>query len=65
MCNRMPCEWEGKTIVVMDAVRIAPPYTSDSCSGGNPTQLSRVRKMVAPFAQYPPHSFVNYVCVAY
>jgi hypothetical protein len=69
----MPCEWDGKTIVVshlfltlgaaamlwygmscnalwltqvMEAVRIAPPYTSDSVTGGNPTQLSRVRTLV-------------------
>lgn len=42
----MPCEWDGRTIVVMEAVRISAPYTTESVTGGNPTQLSRVRTLL-------------------
>ncbi|GAB5368136.1 hypothetical protein AAMO2058_001292300 [Amorphochlora amoebiformis] len=38
--------WEGTTIVIMDNMRLKPPYTPESCTGGTSLQLERVRKMI-------------------
>ena len=45
-----PCRWRETTIAVMDTVLIRPPYTPDSCQGGNPTERERVQMVVASLA---------------
>jgi len=42
----MSCSWDGSTIVVMNAVRILPPYLAASCSGGSANALARVKKVL-------------------
>lgn len=45
----MPTRWDGKGIVVADAVTISPPYRVDDCRplvAGDKAALGRVRKVV-------------------
>lgn len=45
----MPCSWDGSVIVVLDEVRVAPPYTPSTCTTKNPrdtTTMQRVQKVV-------------------
>merc|ERR1719321_196943 len=42
----MPCKWDKEDIVVF-GVRITPPYTHESCTGGDdPHALERVKKVL-------------------
>ncbi|KAL4810840.1 anticodon-binding domain-containing protein [Aspergillus unguis] len=46
----MPTRWDNASIVVADAVIIAPPYTVDNCRplvAGDTAALDRVRKVLA------------------
>ncbi|XP_063043827.1 protein LSM12 homolog B [Engraulis encrasicolus] len=40
------CRWQGKDIIVMDDVVIAPPYQVDNCKGKEGSALAHVRKIV-------------------
>ncbi|KAJ3106407.1 hypothetical protein HDU97_006392 [Phlyctochytrium planicorne] len=45
----LPTRWKGSTIIVMDEVKINPPYTSDDVQGSSTTNtavVSRVKKVV-------------------
>lgn len=46
----MPTRWDGTSIVVADAVTVAPPYHVDDCRplvAGDKAALARVRKVVS------------------
>ena len=47
----MPVEWfQGKSMWVMESVRIDPPYVAESCfipPNGSEGSLARVRKVVS------------------
>lgn len=45
----MPCRWDKTVIVVLDEVRIVPPYAPENCTTRNPKDtatMDRVRKVV-------------------
>lgn len=42
----LPCRWNGKSIIVFDEVTVNPPYTPESCKGGNDKVLAMVRQHV-------------------
>eukprot|EP01134_Creolimax_fragrantissima_P001975 CFRG1975T1 len=42
----LPCSWEGSTMVVLDTIKINPPYVPENCSGDNVNMLNRVRMVV-------------------
>eukprot|EP00013_Stygamoeba_regulata_P019171 CAMPEP_0177660290 /NCGR_PEP_ID=MMETSP0447-20121125/17948_1 /TAXON_ID=0 /ORGANISM="Stygamoeba regulata, Strain BSH-02190019" /LENGTH=186 /DNA_ID=CAMNT_0019165319 /DNA_START=178 /DNA_END=738 /DNA_ORIENTATION=- len=48
LCKTLPCKWDQKTIVVMDEIRVTPPYTADSCAGPKDSAavLARVRRVL-------------------
>lgn len=39
--------WNGKDIVVMDEVKIVPPYGPENCTGKEGQLLSHVKKIVS------------------
>ena len=41
-----PCRWRDTAIQVMEVVLIRPPYTAESCEGGNATELERVQMVL-------------------
>jgi hypothetical protein len=41
LSKTLPCAWEGDTIVVMDEVRILPPYLPDTVMGDDPAVVAR------------------------
>lgn len=43
---RLPVCWDKTTIVVMNEVRLSPPYLPESVTGGTPPANERVRKVV-------------------
>lgn len=49
LSKTMPCVWSGRSIVVMDVVTIAPPYTGTDvvATGEAKGALERVRKVLA------------------
>ena len=51
LAKTLPCRWDNQTIVVMDNILIAPPYTAESCSiltGDNKSPaLERIKSIVA------------------
>lgn len=48
LARTLPCRWDGKTIVVMDEVHIAPPYNDCvGIQGGDPRAVERVSKVLA------------------
>jgi len=46
ICRTLNCEWDGTTIVVMNSIRIQPPYSPQSCTGGPASSLARIRKIL-------------------
>ena len=50
LLRRLPCEWDGTTIVVgvvgQNAVEDTAPYSSASCTGGDEKSLAHVKKVV-------------------
>lgn len=48
LCKTMPCAWHGKSIMVMDAVLVHPPYSTDSCEAtpDHTGALERVKKVL-------------------
>ncbi|EFA79626.1 hypothetical protein PPL_07485 [Heterostelium album PN500] len=46
LSKTLPCSWQGKTIVVLDEIKISSPYTVDSCVGSNHHSLERVKQIV-------------------
>lgn len=49
----MPTRWDGSSIIVADAVVIAPPYRVDDCRplvAGDTAALARVRKVVRHYS---------------
>lgn len=48
MCSISETKWDGKDIVVMDEVRIHPPYGVTDCSGKESSHsLNHVKKIVS------------------
>ena len=50
IARTLPARWDGSSIVVLDAVVIAPPYRSEDCRAAKSAQaqmLLRVRKVVS------------------
>lgn len=49
LLKTMPCVWRDKTIVVLDYVHVAEPYTEDMCSADADHQatLNRVKKVLS------------------
>lgn len=48
LARTLPCRWEGRSIVVLDEVKISPPYAE--CVGvatGDPRAVERVQKVLA------------------
>ena len=52
---RLPCQWAGQVIVVLDTVHISPPYTVENVAGtaGAGDTLARVKQMVRSLL-WPP-----------
>eukprot|EP01111_Echinosteliopsis_oligospora_P013557 TRINITY_DN488_c0_g1_i1.p1 TRINITY_DN488_c0_g1~~TRINITY_DN488_c0_g1_i1.p1 ORF type:complete len:179 (+),score=46.09 TRINITY_DN488_c0_g1_i1:366-902(+) len=46
LSKTLPCKWSGDVIIVMDDVRISPPYKLDNVSGGNRASVARVQKVL-------------------
>jgi len=48
LSKTMPCAWQGRTILVMDAVTVTPPYTPESCQArsGEGGALERIRRVL-------------------
>eukprot|EP00877_Chromochloris_zofingiensis_P008534 jgi/Chrzof1/3934/Cz13g14020.t1 len=49
LSKTMPCKWQDKTIVVMEAVLVPPPYTVDKCAAKDAEHkgaLDRVKKVL-------------------
>ena len=42
-----PCDAGGELLVILNCLRVAPPYTEDSCSSENETVLRRFRDLLA------------------
>jgi hypothetical protein len=44
----LPCRWAGKSIIVLDAIRVDEPYTSDACRApaNQAHALAQVRKVL-------------------
>lgn len=48
IANRLnEVRWNGKDIVVMDEVKIVPPYGPENCTGKEGQLLSHVKKIVS------------------
>ena len=48
LARTLPCRWDGKTIVVMDDVKITTPYKDCvGAPGGDPRAVERVQKVLA------------------
>lgn len=49
LIKTMPCMWRNKSIVVLDCVHVAEPYTEAACSADADHQatLDRVRKVLS------------------
>ena len=51
LSKTLPCAWDGKTIVVMETITVAPPYLEeDTCVasiGGDKMAVDRVRRIIA------------------
>lgn len=53
LSRTMPARWEGKDIVVLDAVVVGAPYRGEDCKGVGGAQagmVGRVRKVVSAFS---------------
>ena len=54
--------WDGDVIVVMNDVRVSPPYTENSCTGS--TQLiDRIMKKVCCIVTITVNIYILCVCV--
>lgn len=38
--------WDDSTIVVLNDVRISPPYTGENCTGSSSSAVGRIQKLV-------------------
>ena len=59
----MPARWEGKDIVVLDAVVVGAPYRGEDCKGLSGTQantVGRVKKVVSSPSRSP--LLFSYIC---
>mmetsp|Transcript_87607 Transcript_87607/g.196134 ORF Transcript_87607/g.196134 Transcript_87607/m.196134 type:complete len:213 (-) Transcript_87607:69-707(-) len=45
LSKTMECEWDKEDIICL-GVRVTPPYTSKSCTSGDPKALSAVKKVL-------------------
>ena len=47
--GRLDCKWRGQSIIVLDSVRIDPPYTTQDCRSldGDQPGLDRALLMVS------------------
>ena len=50
--NRFPVEEDGEEIVVAGSVRIAQPFTVNSCSGTNPVVIQRIKQSLQSFEKF-------------
>ena len=39
-------QWDDSTIVVLNDVRISPPYTGENCTGSSSSAVGRIQKLV-------------------
>mmetsp|Transcript_13965 Transcript_13965/g.50829 ORF Transcript_13965/g.50829 Transcript_13965/m.50829 type:complete len:174 (+) Transcript_13965:276-797(+) len=46
LAKTLPCRWAGTDIIVLDEVRVASPYTPESCSGQEQRLLDQVVKVL-------------------
>ncbi|CAN8068255.1 unnamed protein product [Agarophyton chilense] len=49
LANTMPCRWDGKDILILDSVRLAPPYTVKAIStegSGDARVVDRVKMIL-------------------
>jgi hypothetical protein len=46
LAKTLPCRWENDVIVVMEEVRISPPYRLTDCQGSQQASLQHVRKIL-------------------
>ncbi|KAL2519505.1 RNA-processing [Abeliophyllum distichum] len=46
LAKTLPVHWDKTTIVVMNEVRVSPPYLPESVKGGTPSANDRVRKVL-------------------
>ncbi|KAI8474438.1 MAG: anticodon-binding domain-containing protein [Monoraphidium minutum] len=48
LSKTLPCVWQGRSILVMDAVTVPPPYTPASCAArsGEGGALERIRRVL-------------------
>ena len=62
---RYPCKWDGQTLVVVDEVRVASPYTTRdcTCTPGHETARDRVSMIVRRCACYSRVFVCVYVAV--
>ena len=44
--------WDKSTIVVLNDVRISPPYTSEDCTGSSSSAVERIQKLVRERQHY-------------
>lgn len=46
LAKTLPCKWDDDTIVILDTVRLKPPYNIKSISGDGDTGVVRRVKMI-------------------
>lgn len=46
LAKTLPCRWEGEAIVIMEEVRISPPYKLENIVGSSTASLQHVRKVL-------------------
>jgi small nuclear ribonucleoprotein (snRNP)-like protein len=46
LSKTLPCKWNGNEILVLESIKIAPPYTLDSVTGTDSSSCERVKKVL-------------------